>query len=132
MNFFRGLLPWAGTVVGGSFVTAVVMVIHSDITHAEMPYNPDQVLGVTFMSSIGAMMISLPTLVAMLAVRHFVRRRWAREQWWWVQGTQLIGAACTFGYILYVDYDAFSVACAVCYPFVGLVLWHRHLQASNR
>ena len=132
MNFFRGLLPWAGTVVGGSFLTAVVMVIHSDITHAEMPYTPDQVLGVTVMSSIGAMMISLPTLAAMLVVRQFTQHRSAREQWWGVQGTQLIGAACTFGYILYVDYDAFSVACAVCYPLVGMALWHRHLQASNR
>ena len=132
MSFFRGLLPWAGTVVGGSFLTALVMVVHSDLTHAEMPYNPDQVLGVTFMSSIGAAMISLPTLLAMLTARHFTQGSSAQVRWRWVQATQAVGAALTFGYILYVDYDAFSVACAVCYPLVGFALWHRHLQASNR
>jgi hypothetical protein len=132
MNIFRGLWPWAGTVVGGSLLTAMVMVIHSDLTHAEMPYNPDQVLGVTVMSSIGASMLSLPTLAAMLVARHFTRQRTQRVQGWWVQGAQAVGATLTFGYILWVDWDAFSVACSVCYPLVGFVLWHRHLHASNR
>jgi MFS family permease len=130
--FFRGLVPWAGTVVGGSFLTAWVMVIHSDFTQAEMPYNPDQVLGVTFMSSIGAAMTSLPTLLAMLIARHLTQHRSPQLEWRWVQGAQALGAALTFGYILCVDWDVFSVACAVCYPLVGFVLWHRHLQASNR
>ena len=134
-EILRELRAWLLTVFLGSFLVAVTLVVHSDLTAADMPYNPNSIPGVTFMSSLAAFLFSAPTILAMMAVV-----RWSNHRGWnprrrqqAVQGVHAVGAATTFGIILYNDYDVFSVVCAVIYPALGAALWWRTLsQRSNR
>ena len=131
----RDLKPWVTAVVGGSAMTALELMIHSNLTQAEMRYGSDQFVAVTGLSLVVSAVLSLPTLLAMLAARWFTQEKPLWVKWAWVQGVQAVGAAATFGTILSLDWDVFTVTCAVCYPAVGAVVWHFHLrgtQASNR
>ena len=135
IDFFRELKAWLLTVFLGSFLVAVTLVVHSDLTAADIPYNPNSIPGVTFMSSLAAFLFSAPTILSMMAVV-----RWSNHRGWdqrrcqqAVQGVHAVGAATTFGIILYNDWDIFSVVCAVIYPTLGAALWWRALrQRSNR
>ena len=118
---------WMITVVGGSMLVAVSMVVHSDVIHAEMPYRPYSIPGVTFLSSIAALLCSLPTVVALLlAWAKGQRTGWSSSQAMIrLQALHAFGAAITFGIILYQDFDVFSVVCTIEYPAVGALLWGR-------
>ncbi len=130
IDFSRQLGVWAVTVVGGSFLVAVAMVVHSDWTHAEMPYNSDSIAGMTIMSSLAAVLFSAPTVLAMMGLVGWGHAKgWAQRQLMVrVQALHAVGAAVTFGIILYNDWDRFSVACALIYPSLGALLWARHLN----
>lgn len=135
VDFLRELKAWLLTVFLGSFLVAVTLVVHSDLTAAEMPYNPNSIPGVTFMSSLAAFLCSAPTVLVILALmRWSIHRGWnPRRQHQVVQSVHAVGAATTFGIILYNDCDVFSVVCAVIYPALGATLWWWTLrQRSNR
>lgn len=126
-DFLRQLRIWGTTIVLGSALVAVTMVVHSDLTHAEMPYSSDSIPGVTFMSSLAAFLFSAPTIVSMMGVFWWgMRSGWSRQRLsGYVQALHAVGAAITFGIILYNDWDVFSVVCAVIYPALGATLWWR-------
>jgi cation transport ATPase len=105
------------------------MVVHSNLTHAEMPYSSDSIPGVTVMSSLAAFLFSAPTLLSMMGLFQWgIRSGWSRRRLSArLQALHATGAAITFGIILYNEWDAFSVACAIIYPALGATLWGRFL-----
>ena len=141
-DFLRQLRIWGTTILLGSALVAVTMVVHSDLTHAEMPYSSDSIPGVTVMSSLAAFLFSAPTILSMMGVFWWgMRSGWSRRRLSArLQALHAVGAAITFSIILYNDWDVFSVACAVIYPALGATLWGRFLarrsgaadQFSNR
>jgi len=130
MFFWRMFWVWVATVIGGSLLLAISLVIHSDVTHAEMPYNPNSIPGVTSMSSIAAFLFSMPTVAAMIGVCFWgSKNHWSKRQAMVrLQVLHALGAAITFGIILIQDFDVFSVTCAIVYPLLGALLWGRHLR----